>query len=63
MTNVESRLQRRLRFAGVLIMAGLIVEMLTLHWANPISFLLFITAAGLLTVVGLALFLKAVVSG
>jgi len=62
MINGALRLQRKLKLAGSLLGAGLVVEGLTLYWANPLSFLLFIAVGGLLITLGIVVFLKAVVS-
>ena len=37
-----ARLQRKLKTAAFLLMVGLAVEGISLHWAHPTSFMLFI---------------------
>jgi hypothetical protein len=46
MTGNGSRLQRKLKTAAYLLTAGLIVEGITLLWAHPTSFLLFMGLGG-----------------
>ena len=48
MTENTSRLQRKLKTAAYLLISGLAVEGITLHWAHPTSFLLFIGLGGIL---------------
>lgn len=62
MTGAESRLQRRLTWAGYLLTAGLAVEGLTLLWAHPASFLLFIALGGILVCAGIITYLFAIVT-
>lgn len=62
MTAAESRLQRRLTWAGYLLTAGLAVEGLTLLWAHPTSFLLFIVLGGILVSAGIITYLIAIVT-
>jgi hypothetical protein len=58
----SSRLQRKLKTAAYLLIAGLLVEAITLHWAHPASFLLFISLGGILIVAGIAIYLLAIVT-
>ena len=62
MTENDSRLQRKLNTAAYLLIAGLAVEGITLHWAHPTSFLLFIGLGGILILAGIAIYLIAVVT-
>ncbi|HWP59833.1 MAG TPA: hypothetical protein VNL14_18215 [Candidatus Acidoferrales bacterium] len=62
MTEESPRLQRKLKTAGWLIIGGLVIEATTLYWSNPTSFLSFIGAGGLLVMLGIALYLLAIVS-
>jgi hypothetical protein len=62
MTEKSSRLQRKLKIAAYLLIAGLAVEGISLHWAHPTSFLLFISLAGVLVVAGIAIYLIAIVT-
>jgi hypothetical protein len=56
------RLQRKLKTAAYLLIAGLAVEGITLHWAHPTSFLLFMGLGGILVLAGIAIYLIAIVT-
>jgi hypothetical protein len=62
MTENSTRLQRKLKTAAYLLITGLAVEGVTLHWAHPTSFVLFITLGGILAVAGIAIYLIAIVN-
>jgi hypothetical protein len=62
MTEKSSRLQRKLKIAAYLLIAGLAVEGISLHWAHPTSFLLFISLGGILVLAGIAIYLIAIVT-
>jgi hypothetical protein len=62
MTDHSSRLQRKLKTAAYLLIAGLAVEGITLHWAQPASFLVFILIGGVLVLAGIAVYLIAIVT-
>jgi hypothetical protein len=62
MTENLSRLQRKLKMAAYLLIAGLAVEGITLLWAHPTSFLLFIGLGGILVLAGVAIYLLAIVT-
>ena len=57
-----SRVQRKLKTAAWLLIAGLVVEGVTLHWAHPTSFVLFIILGGILVLAGIAVYLTAIVT-
>ncbi len=54
--------RRGLRSAAGLLIAGLVVEVVSLGWANPPAFLLFVGVGGLLVAVGVLRYLLATVS-
>ncbi len=56
-------MERRLRINGLLVMGGLLVELITLRWSHPTSFLFFLLLGGTLMAAGILLFLYALVSG
>jgi len=62
LTSPSSRLQRKLTTAAYLLTAGLLVEGITLYWAHPTSFLLFIGLGGILVSAGIASYLFALVT-
>jgi hypothetical protein len=59
----RSKLERRLQAAGALLLAGLVVELVTLFWSHPAAFLLFMFLGGILMFVGIALYLLALLPG
>jgi hypothetical protein len=60
MAENTSRLQRRLKIAAYLLIAGLMVEAVTLYWSSPLSFLLFIGVGGTLVGLGIIVYLIAI---
>ncbi len=50
----ESRL---LRLAGIVILAGLVLQLITVVWFHPITFMLHLSLGGLTTVVAVVLYL------
>jgi predicted membrane channel-forming protein YqfA (hemolysin III family) len=50
-------MNRRLRIASLLILIGLVIELSSLTWSHPLSFLFFMFAGGLLLVVGILFYL------
>jgi uncharacterized membrane protein len=58
----DPRFTRRFRLAALLIALGLIVEAVTLSWAHPTAFLVFLLLGGLLVGAGVLLYLLAIVS-
>jgi hypothetical protein len=56
------RLERKLKAAAWLLIGGLLVEGITLYWAHPTSFLLFILLGGILVLTGIGVYLLAIVS-
>ena len=63
MADNSPRLQRRLKIAAYLLIAGLVVEVLTLYWSSPLSFMLFIGVAGTLIALGTIVYLIAIAAG
>ena len=55
-------LYRRLQISGVLVSTGLIAEVVTLYWAHPLAFVLFILLGGTLVAAGMLLYLYSIVS-
>jgi uncharacterized membrane protein YczE len=62
MTEITSRLQRKLLTAACVLVVGLIVEATTLYWSNPTNFFFFVAVGGFLVGVGIILYLSAIVS-
>jgi hypothetical protein len=55
-------MSRKLRLAGMFILAGLAVEGLSLLWNHPLSFFAFLGIGGLLILIGIVIYLAALVS-
>jgi predicted membrane channel-forming protein YqfA (hemolysin III family) len=62
MKMTDLNIAQRLRIAGILIVLGLVVELLTLAWNNPISFIVFLGAGGLMMFLGIVIYLWSLVS-
>ena len=55
-------LHRRLKLSGILISAGLLVEITTLYGSHPLTFVAFILLGGSLVGMGVLLYLYSIVS-
>lgn len=55
-------IERRLRWAGLLIAVGLITQLITFIWIHPLAFIAFTAISCPLVVAGIALFLYSLVS-
>ena len=55
-------LHRRLRLSSLLVAAGLAVEVATLFWSHPLTFVAFILLGGSLVGMGVVLYLYSIVS-
>jgi hypothetical protein len=62
MAENSDRLQQKLKIAAYLLIAGLIIEVITLYWTSPLSFMLFIGAGGTLIALGIIVYLIAIVA-
>jgi len=60
MTTDVLPLQRKLKTAAILLIAGLLFEGFSLYWAHPTSFLLFIGIGATLVLAGIAIYLIAI---
>jgi uncharacterized membrane protein len=58
----EPSLATKLRIAGVLLICGLGVIVLSLIWKAPLSFLMFVGIGGLFVLAGIASYLYSLVS-
>jgi hypothetical protein len=61
MSMSEVGIERALRTSGILLILGLGVEVVSLLWEKPLAFLLFVGVGGLLTVLGILLYLYSLV--
>jgi predicted membrane channel-forming protein YqfA (hemolysin III family) len=60
MAENSARVQRRLKVAAYLLIAGLGIEAVTLYWTSPISFIFFIALSGTLVALGVIVYLVAI---
>ena len=60
-SDVSPRMARRIRIAGVFLLLGMGVEVISLIWSHPTSFLLYLTVGGLFILLGLAAYLFSLV--
>lgn len=58
-----TKIEKRIRLAGILAVLGLAVELVTLHWSHPTSFLFFLLLGGTLMGLGIIVYLFSLVSG
>jgi len=63
MKSKTTKLEKRIRLAGVLLIAGLAVELLTMRWSHPTAFLFFLMLGGTLMFLGIVIYLFSIVSG
>ena len=60
--NVQpTKIERRIRLAGILLIAGLLVELVTLRWSHPTAFLFFLLLGGALMALGIGVYLLSLV--
>jgi hypothetical protein len=50
-------IEQRIRWAGLLVVAGLLVQLLTMSWSHPLAFMAFLTIGCPLTLAGVLLYL------
>jgi hypothetical protein len=60
-TDISPRLARRIRIAGVLLLIGMAVEVISLMWSHPTAFLVFASVGGFFFAAGLLLYLFSMV--
>jgi len=57
MNSQPTPVERRIRIAGILLIVGLLVELLTLRWSHPTAFLFFLLMGGALMALGIVIYL------
>ena len=62
MKSQSTKIERRIRLAGSLLIAGLLVELVTLRWSSPTAFLFFLLLGGALMALGICVYLFSLVS-
>jgi hypothetical protein len=61
--NTESTaIQSRIRVPGLLLIAGLAIELISLLWNKPLAFILFAFVGGVFLLAGILLYLYSLVS-
>lgn len=57
-----SKMQRRIRTSGTLVLLGLLVELISLLWSHPTAFVVFLVLGVALMGVGVVIYFYSVVS-
>lgn len=55
-------IERRIRYSGILIAAGLIIQLISFIWVHPLSFMAFIVISCPLVAIGILVFLYSLVA-
>ncbi|MGH9397552.1 MAG: hypothetical protein ACRD18_11965 [Terriglobia bacterium] len=55
-------IERRIRYAGILIAAGLIIQLITFIWVHPLAFMAFILISCPLVAIGILIYLYSLVA-
>jgi hypothetical protein len=53
----STTIEQRIRWAGLLVVTGLLVQLLTMSWSHPLAFMAFLTIGCPLTLAGVLLYL------
>jgi len=59
---LRPQIEKRIRWSGLLVTTGLIVQLATMAWAHPLSFMAFLMIGCPLMLAGVALFLISLAS-
>lgn len=62
MSTQTTKIEKRIRLSGILLICGLLVELVTLHWSHPTAFLFFLMLGGFLMAAGVVVFLLSLVT-
>jgi len=60
-SDVSPRVARRIRISGIFLLLGLAVEVVSLLWSHPTSFLVFMSVGGLFLFLGFVAYLFSLV--
>jgi hypothetical protein len=60
--NTQTKIEKHLRLSGLLLIAGLLVELVTLSWSHPTAFLFFMLLGGSLMAAGIVIYLFSLAS-
>lgn len=55
-------IEQRIRYSGILIAAGLIIQLISFIWVHPLSFMAFIVISCPLVAIGILVFLHSLVA-
>lgn len=55
-------IERRIRYAGILIAAGLIIQLITFIWIHPLAFMAFLLISCPLVAIGILVYLYSLVA-
>jgi hypothetical protein len=55
-------IERRIRWSGLIIVAGLVLELATLPWTHPLAFVFFLVVGCPVVAAGILMFLYSLVS-
>jgi hypothetical protein len=61
MKSLPTKIERRIRISGSLLIAGMLVELVTLRWSHPTAFLFFLLLGGALIAMGIIIYLFSIV--
>lgn len=59
---IPTKMERRVRISGTFVLVGLLVELISLVWSHPTTFILFLMPGTLLIALGILLYLFSLVS-
>ncbi|MDX2043040.1 MAG: hypothetical protein SF097_17610 [Acidobacteriota bacterium] len=62
MNSQSSKIEKRIRLSGLLLITGLLVELVSLYWSHPTAFLFFLLLGGVLLAAGIVIYLLSLVS-
>jgi hypothetical protein len=62
MKTQSTKIEKRIRLAGILLIAGLSAELISLRWSHPTAFLFFLLLGGALMALGIGVYLYSLVS-
>ena len=54
---IRTTIEKRIRWAGLLVVIGLVVQLLTMSWSHPLAFMAFLIVGCPLTLAGVLLYL------
>lgn len=60
-SDVSPRVARRIRISGIFLLLGMGIEVVSLLWSHPTSFLVFTTVGGFFLLIGFAAYLFSLV--